>query len=103
MAFPCNNFNNQEPGTNSEIYKFATVEKGATYPILGKLDCENGQNTHPLYVYLKKSLGAGMFGEKLKWNFSKFLCDANGVPVKRYAPVISPLGIEKDILKLLNK
>mmetsp|Transcript_7923 Transcript_7923/g.13131 ORF Transcript_7923/g.13131 Transcript_7923/m.13131 type:complete len:118 (-) Transcript_7923:381-734(-) len=102
LAFPCNNFGGQEPGTNAEISEFAT-RRGATYPVLGKLECENREKTHPLYRYLKASLEGGLMGQGLKWNFAKFLCDSNGVPVNRYIPVTSPMSIEKDILKLLEK
>ena len=102
FAFPCNNFANQEPGTNAEIKQFA-ADKGAKYPVFGKLECDNGLKTHPVYDYLKSSLSGGILGSGLKWNFAKFLCDANGVPVKRYLPTNSPLSIEQDIKDLLAK
>ncbi len=102
LAFPCNNFGKQEPGTNEEISEFAK-SKGATFPILGKIECENGDETHPFYKYLKASLDNGVMGPTLKWNFSKFLCDADGKPIKRYAPVSGPLSFEKDVLELLNR
>lgn len=104
LAFPCNNFGGQEPGSNEEIAEFST-KKGATYPVFGKLECENKDPnlTHPLYRYLKAAVPGGMLGQGLKWNFAKFLCDANGVPVKRYLPITGPAAIEKDILELLNK
>ena len=102
LAFPCNNFGSQEPGTNAEILEFAK-NKGAKYPILGKLECENGDNTAPFYQFLRASIPNGVFGQGLKWNFSKFLCDRNGVPVKRYAPTSSPLTIVGDIEDLIKK
>lgn len=105
LAFPCNNFGGQEPGTNAEILEFAR-QKGASYPIFGKLECDNDPITDPLYKFLKSSLSVGflgLLGRGLKWNFAKFLCDANGVPIKRYLPVNSPLSIEADILALLKK
>lgn len=101
LAFPCNNFGGQEPGTNEEVQEFAK-SKGATFPVLGKLECDNGDKTDPLYQFLKGSLPTGVLGQGLKWNFAKFLCDSKGVPVQRYLPTTSPLAIEKDILKLLN-
>jgi glutathione peroxidase len=103
MAFPCNNFGGQEPGDNEAITEFASG-KGATYPVFGKLECENKdpEATHPLYRFLKSNAPAGMLGEGLKWNFAKFLCDANGKPIKRYLPTTSPKAIEQDILALLN-
>ena len=104
MAFPCNNFGGQEPGDNEAISQFAH-EKGATYPVFGKLECENSNSnlTHPLYRYLKSAVPGGMLGQGLKWNFAKFLCDANGVPVKRYLPITAPSKIETDILALLEQ
>lgn len=101
LAFPCNNFGGQEPGTNAEIQEFAK-SKGATFPVLGKIECDNGEQTDPLYKYLKASLPNGIIGQGLKWNFAKFLCNSEGVPVKRYLPTTSPLGIEADIQELLK-
>jgi glutathione peroxidase len=104
LAFPCNNFGGQEPESNDVISLFAE-QKGANYPVFGKLECENADAnlTHPLYKYLKSALPGGMLGSGLKWNFAKFLCDANGVPLKRYMPITSPTAIEKDIAELLEK
>jgi glutathione peroxidase len=102
LAFPCNNFASQEPGTNAEILEFAKG-KGAEYPILGKVQCDNGDKTHPVYQYLKASLDNGLVGRGLKWNFAKFLCNAEGVPVKRYFPTTSPMGIENDIIALIEE
>ncbi|GJN40687.1 hypothetical protein PR202_gb29948 [Eleusine coracana subsp. coracana] len=71
---------------------------------LGVFRCEvdvNGDNTAPIYKFLKSSKG-GLFGENIKWNFSKFLVDKEGRVVERYAPTTSPLSIEKDIKKLLG-
>jgi len=99
LAFPCNQFGKQEPGSNAEIQEFAKG-KGATFPVLGKLEV-NGPNESPLYTYLKSKQG-GFMGSAIKWNFGKFLC-RNGVPVKRYAPTDSPLSFEKDIVAELNK
>lgn len=103
LAFPCNNFGKQEPKSNEEICEFARGQKHVTFPILGKLQCDNGDRTHPLYAFLKSSLSGGIFGSGLLWNFAKFLCDADGVPVKRYLPITSPWSLEKDIVELLNK
>jgi glutathione peroxidase-family protein len=101
LAFPCNNFGKQEPGTNDEVLAFAQ-KKGATFPVFGKLECENGDITHPLYQYLRGSLDNGLYGQGLKWNFTKFLCNAEGVPIKRYSPAQSPMSFEADILELLK-
>lgn len=102
MAFPCNSFGGQEPGTNAEILDFARNKRSVSFPIFGKLVCEGkGKTTHPLYEFLKAKAPRGWFGTGLKWNFAKFLCDADGVPVKRYLPTAFPLSIEGDIKKLL--
>eukprot|EP01039_Chlorochromonas_danica_P002196 gene2196-2396_t len=102
LAFPCNNFGNQEPGNGQEILSYAREVKAATFPVLGKLECDHGEQTHPLYAYLKTSLDGGLLGSGLKWNFAKFLCDANGVPVQRFGPLTSPSAIEQHILPLLQ-
>jgi glutathione peroxidase len=99
LAFPCNQFGKQEPGSNAEVQEFAR-NRGATFPVLGKLEV-NGPGEDPLYSYLKSKKG-GLLGSAIKWNFSKFLC-TNGVPVKRYAPTDSPLSFEKDIEAELEK
>ncbi|KAI6707211.1 hypothetical protein NL676_010173 [Syzygium grande] len=100
LAFPCNQFGAQEPGTNEEIVQFACTRFKAEYPIFDKVDV-NGDNAAPLYKFLKSSKG-GLFGDNIKWNFSKFLIDKEGNVVDRYAPTTSPLSIEKDIKKLLG-
>ncbi|CAI9771776.1 unnamed protein product [Fraxinus pennsylvanica] len=101
LAFPCNQFGSQEPGTNEEIQQFACTRFKAEYPIFDKVDV-NGSNAAPLYKFLKSSKG-GFLGDSIKWNFSKFLVDKEGCVVDRYAPTTSPLSIEKDIKKLLEK
>ncbi|WOG90252.1 hypothetical protein DCAR_0209495 [Daucus carota subsp. sativus] len=101
LAFPCNQFGSQEPGTNEEIVEFACTKFKAEYPIFDKVKV-NGSDANPLYKYLKSSKG-GIFGDGIKWNFTKFLVDENGNVVDRYAPTTSPLSIEKDIKKLLEK
>jgi phospholipid-hydroperoxide glutathione peroxidase len=98
LAFPCNQFSSQEPGTNAEIKEFAKA-RGVEYDMFAKIDV-NGETTHPLYKYLKTKQ-KGFLGNKIKWNFSKFLCDKEGQPVKRYAPTTGPLSCVKDIEKLL--
>mmetsp|Transcript_14789 Transcript_14789/g.32645 ORF Transcript_14789/g.32645 Transcript_14789/m.32645 type:complete len:119 (-) Transcript_14789:374-730(-) len=102
LAFPCNNFGGQEPGSNAEVQRFAKG-KGAEYPVLGKVECDNKDKTDPLYQYLMKALPGGVLGDGLKWNFAKFLCDADGVPVKRFPPPSSPLSFEQDIRALVMK
>lgn len=100
LAFPCNQFGGQEPGSNEEIENFVCTRFKAEYPIFDKVDV-NGSNAAPLYKFLKSSKG-GFLGDSIKWNFSKFLVDKDGKVVDRYAPTTSPLSIEKDIKKLLG-
>lgn len=100
LAFPCNQFGAQEPGSNEEIVQFACTRFKAEYPIFDKVDV-NGSNAAPIYKFLKSSKG-GLFGDSIKWNFSKFLVDKEGRVVDRYAPTTSPLSFEKDIKKLLG-
>ncbi|XP_062227191.1 probable phospholipid hydroperoxide glutathione peroxidase [Phragmites australis] len=100
LAFPCNQFGGQEPGSNDQIAEFACTRFKAKYPIFGKVDV-NGSNAAPLYKFLKSEKG-GLFGERIKWNFTKFLVDKDGHVVRRYAPTSSPLNIENDIEKLLE-
>jgi len=101
LAFPCNQFNKQEPGTEDEIKEFVKSKFGVTFPVFAKIDV-NGESAHPLYQFLKDR-ATGLLGGGIKWNFTKFLCDKNGVPVKRYAPQTLPSEIEKDIILLLPK
>lgn len=99
LAFPCNQFGGQEPGSNADIKNFACTRFKAEFPIFDKVDV-NGPNTAPVYQFLKSNAG-GFLGDLIKWNFEKFLVDKNGKVVERYPPTTSPLQIEKDIKKLL--
>lgn len=101
LGFPSNQFLNQEPGSNEETYTTCQVNFGVTFKLFGKIDV-NGPNTDPVFQYLKKEL-PGFLTSKIKWNFTKFLIDRNGVPYKRYSPITKPEQIEKDIIKLLRK
>ncbi|KAF8412263.1 hypothetical protein HHK36_000224 [Tetracentron sinense] len=100
LAFPCNQFGAEEPGSNEQILEFACTRFKAEFPIFDKVDV-NGDNASPVYKFLKSSKG-GIFGDNIKWNFSKFLVDKDGHVVDRYAPTTSPLSIEKDLKKLLG-
>ncbi|XP_031482972.1 probable phospholipid hydroperoxide glutathione peroxidase [Nymphaea colorata] len=99
LAFPCNQFGGQEPGTNPQIKEFACTRFKAEFPIFDKVDV-NGPNTAPVYQFLKSSTG-GFLGDLIKWNFEKFLVNGEGKVVERYSPTTSPFQIEKDIKKLL--
>ncbi len=99
LGFPCNQFGNQEPGSEQEIQNGCLINYGVTFQMFGKVEV-NGDNAHPVFQFLKKKL-PGLFGGKIKWNFTKFLIDRDGNPVKRFAPVTKPEKMEKDILMLL--
>lgn len=101
LGFPCNQFGNQEPGGRKEIEEGCLINYGVSFPIFDKVDV-NGDNTHPLFKYLKSELG-GLFGSRIKWNFTKFLIDADGKPVKRFAPITKPEKIESYVEELLAK
>jgi glutathione peroxidase len=100
LGFPCNQFLGQEPWPESEIKEF--VKKyNVEFDMFSKIDV-NGENTHPLYKYLKNKVGGGVLGSFIKWNFTKFLIDRNGQPVQRYAPNTAPKDFENDIISLLK-
>lgn len=100
LAFPCNQFGGQEPGTPQQIEAFCSTRFGTTFPIFQKTDV-NGANAHPLFEYLKTAAPGLLGTEAIKWNFTKFLINRNGLPVKRYASASSPSSISADIKKLL--
>lgn len=99
LAFPCNQFGGQEPGTNSEIKAFAQ-SKGARFPLFAKIEV-NGDGADPLYKWLKKEKGE-LLSADIKWNFAKFLLNREGKVVNRYAPPQSPLSFENDVADLLK-
>ncbi|GKV06153.1 hypothetical protein SLEP1_g18077 [Rubroshorea leprosula] len=100
LAFPCNQFAGQEPGSNEDIQEVACTRFKAEFPIFDKVEV-NGKDAVPLYKFLKSQKG-GYFGDGIKWNFTKFLVNKEGKVVERYAPTTSPLKIEKDIQNLLE-
>jgi glutathione peroxidase len=93
LGFPCNQFGNQEPGDEKSISEGCLINYGVTFPIFSKIDV-NGEDAHPIYKYLKAEL-KGPLGSKIKWNFTKFLIDPNGYPIKRFAPSTKPEKIDK--------
>mgnify|MGYP000191599327 CR=1 FL=1 len=100
LAFPCNQFKQQEKGSNEEIKQFCDLRFNIKFPLFSKIDV-NGENTDPLFNYLKTQ-APGILGSKnIKWNFTKFLVNKEGNVVKRYAPTTKPEAIESDIEKLL--
>jgi glutathione peroxidase len=101
LGFPCNQFANQEPGDEKSISEGCVLNYGVSFPMFSKVDV-NGNTAHPIYKYLKSKLG-GILGSRIKWNFTKFLIDDKGRPVKRFAPITKPEDLEKDIVRLLEK
>ena len=99
LGFPCNQFGNQEPGSADDIQEFCQVNYGVSFPMFAKIDV-NGSNTHPIFKYLKSEL-SGLLGGKIKWNFTKFVIDKTGKPVKRFAPTTEPSGMERYIQSIL--
>jgi len=99
LGFPCNQFGSQEPLGNDVMEETCKINHGVTFPLFEKIEV-NGPHTHPVFKYLKMKLG-GLFGRRIKWNFTKFLIDRNGRPVKRFAPTTKPAGIEPYIKSLL--
>ena len=101
LGFPCNQFGGQEPGEKDEIQNSCLINFGVSFPIFEKVEV-NGANAHPLFNYVKSSLPGILGIKRIPWNFTKFLFDKNGKPVKRFATITKPEKIEADIQKLLQ-
>jgi glutathione peroxidase len=99
LGFPCDQFGHQEPGDEEEIATFCERNFGVTFPLFSKIDV-NGPDAHPLYQWLRSEQG-GMVGDKIRWNFTKFLIDTEGKVVKRYGSTTTPDQISDDIEALL--
>lgn len=99
LGFPCNQFAGQEPGGKDNI-EVCLLNYGVKFQMFDKINV-NGKEAHPVFKYLKKEL-PGTLGGRIKWNFTKFLLDKDGNPVKRFAPATKPEKIEKDIRSLLK-
>lgn len=124
LGFPCDQFGNQEPGSESEIQEFCSMNYGVSFPLFSKIDV-NGPNAHPLYNFLRQqqpaeevtpaaiesnrlykhlsaSLPENLRTDVIRWNFTKFLIGRDGKVLKRFEPMVSPDEIEKEIQPLLN-
>lgn len=119
LAFPCNQFGGQEPGTNDEIQRFCSTTYDVTFPVFAKVDV-NGTTADPLFAYLREQ-APGDFGpdsgplyehvknsrpeaigtDEVKWNFTKFLVDRDGAVVRRFEPTVSPGQVQTEIAALL--
>jgi glutathione peroxidase len=101
LAFPSNQFNEQEPGTAKEIQEFCEINYGITFPLFKKINV-NGEKALPLFKYLKKEAKGFLGTESIKWNFTKFLVNKKGKVVARYGSTTKPKELDKEIKKLLN-
>ena len=100
LGFPCNQFGGQEPGSESDIQQFCSTTYDVTFPLFAKIDV-NGPRTHPLYGLLKSSRPGLLGTEGIKWNFTKFLVNAGGDVVERFAPSDTPERIEQVVVRAL--
>lgn len=100
LAFPCNQFGNQEPGSTQQICSFVEANN-VKFEVFEKIEV-NGEDAHPLFLYLQTRL-PGSITNQIKWNFTKFLISKKGVPVDRFSPTTSPKAMEEDILHYLRK
>ena len=91
LGFPCNQFGGQEPGDAGEIAQTCQVNYGVSFPMFAKVDV-NGASAHPLFQWLTAAL-PGWLGKSIKWNFTKFLIDRDGKPIKRFASITKPENI----------
>ncbi len=95
LGFPCDQFGGQEPGSEEEIGAFCQKNYGVTFPMFAKIEV-NGDDAHPLWQWLRSEKG-GLLGDRIKWNFTKFLVGRDGQVVKRYAPTTEPASLAGDI------
>jgi glutathione peroxidase len=100
LAFPCDQFGHQEPGSDADISAFCDRTYGITFPLFAKIEV-NGTNAHPLYVWLRQQKG-GLLGDSIKWNFTKFLVDRTGAVRARFAPMTTPESIAQNVAGLLS-
>jgi len=101
LAFPCNQFGAQEPGSNEEIKEFCDINFNVSFKIFDKINV-NGASASPLFKHLKNEAKGVIGSEAIKWNFTKFLIDNNGSVIKRYSPQTTPDKIDKDLSKILD-
>jgi glutathione peroxidase len=94
LGFPCDQFGGQEPGSDAEIASFCERRFGVSFPLFSKVEV-NGDGAHPLFSWLRSEKG-GLLGNRIKWNFTKFLVDRRGRVLKRYGPTTPPEKIAAD-------
>ena len=100
LGFPCDQFMHQEPGNEAEIKEFCSLTYDVTFPMFAKIEV-NGENTDPLYAFLKEEQPGLLGSQAIKWNFTKFLVDKQGKVTARFAPTTKPADLEAEIEKLL--
>lgn len=100
LGFPCDQFGGQEPESNATVETACRINHGVTFQLTEKVKV-NGPETHPVFSFLKGKLG-GWFGSNIKWNFTKFIVDKNGKPVKRFSPTTKPEKMESLVKQLLG-
>ena len=101
LAFPCNQFGEQEKGDEEEIKNFCEKNYSITFPIFEKVEV-NGNDAHPIFKFIKEQKKGFMGTESIKWNFSKFLLSKSGEVIKRYGSLDVPENLEADIKQLLT-
>jgi glutathione peroxidase len=100
LGFPCNQFGAQEPGSAEQIQSFCNTNYGVTFPMFEKIDV-NGDNTHPLYAYLKDRAPSILGTTGIKWNFTKFIVSKDGQSITRLASADGASKMEEALQKLL--
>lgn len=101
LGFPCNQFGQQDPGSNDEIQEFCQINYGVSFPMHAKIDV-NGSDTHPLFQYLKTAAPGVLGSKNIKWNFTKFLVNRQGEVIKRFAPATKPEKLQAAIDQALT-
>lgn len=100
LAFPCNQFREQEPGSDDQIAQFCETHFGVSFPVFAKIEV-NGKDAHPLYQWLKQQAPGVLGTQAIKWNFTKFLIGRDGCSVQRFAPNVEPDKLRAPIEALL--
>ena len=100
LGFPCDQFGHQEPGAAEEIRQVCTLNYEVRVPLFARI-AVNGADTHPLYQWLKREAPGVLGSQGIKWNFTKFLVDAEGRVRARYAPTDTPAAIGRELDTLL--
>ena len=100
LAFPCNQFGSQEPGTNAEVLEFAQSKYGVDFPMFAKIDV-NGSDESPVYRFLKAGNPDEEGNEDIAWNFTKFLVGRDGQVLQRFGPPVTPEEIAGQVAENL--